>query len=298
MAKGTKKDGSKEQKQKKKRAAALTAKTADRHALYQIAVQAPEFDVELLEKTFKRRVRRSPMSLREDFCGTALLCSHWVKSHRARTATGIDIDRSVLAWGEEHNLAPLGDAASRVTLIQGDVREARTEKHDIVCAFNYSYWYFKERAVMRRYFESVKKALAPDGIFILDLFGGWEAVQVLEEERKCKGFRYVWDQAAFNPITYDFKAKIHFRFKDGSKLEPAFSYDWRMWTLPELRDLLEEAGYVNIECLWEEEDEKGEGTGVFRPRKRVRQDPAYNAYLVASLPGAPAPGKKRAKARS
>lgn len=284
---------------KKKRDATLTAKSADRHLLYQKAVQAPDFDVELLEKTFRRRVGRTPKALREDFCGTALLCSEWVSSRADRTATGIDIDRAVLGWGREHNITPLGEeAASRVTLIEGDVREERKQPHDIVCAFNYSYWYFKERAMMRAYFESVKSALVPDGLFFIDLFGGWEAGQILTEERKCKGFRYVWDQAYFNPITSDFKAHIHFKFKDGSKISPAFSYDWRMWTLPELRELLEEAGYANIECLWEQEDEDGEGTGEFRPRKRVRNDPGYNAYLVASLPGAPAPEKKKKKKKT
>ena len=283
-------------KSKTKRGAPLTAKTADRHVLYQLAVQAPEFDVELLEKTFRRRVGRTPTTLREDFCGTALLCSEWVSSREDRTATGIDIDKSVLAWGLEHNITPLGEeAASRITLIEGDVREERREPHDIVCAFNYSYWYFKERAMMRAYFESVKSGLAPDGLFFIDLFGGWEAVQVLSDERKYKGFRYVWDQASFNPINRDFKAHIHFKFKDGSSISPAFTYDWRMWTLPELRDVLEDAGYVNIECLWEEEDEDGEGTGEFRPRKRVGHDPAYNAYLVASLPEGPAPKKKPKK---
>lgn len=291
MAKGT----TKRKRDTKKSKAPLTAKNADRHLLYQIAVQAPDFDVELLEKVFRRRVGRSPRTLREDFCGTALLCAEWVKSHEERTATGIDIDRAVLAWGKKHNIEPLGEAASRVTLVRGDVREPRSEKHDIVCAFNYSYWYFKERSTLLGYFRAVKEGLAPDGIFIIDLFGGWEAVQVLAEERKYDGFRYVWDQAAFNPITHDFKAHIHFRFKDGSKLEPAFSYDWRMWTIPELRDLLDEAGYENIECLWEDEDENGEGSGVFRPRKKVGNDPAYNAYLVASPAGAPTPASKRSR---
>lgn len=267
----------------KKKKEPLTAKTADRHVLYQIAVQAPDFEVELLDRHFRRRVGRKPLSLREDFCGTALLCSEWVKSDPKRTATGIDIDRSVLAWGRKHNIAPLGDDAARVTLIRGDVREPREQPHDIVCAFNYSYWYFKDRATLRGYFEAVKKGLAPDGLFFIDLFGGYEAVQVLEEERKYPGFRYVWHQAAFNPITHDFKAHIHFHFKDGSKIRPAFTYDWRMWTIPELRELLEEAGFTDIECLWEDEDEDGEGTGVFRPRTKVINDPAYNAYLVAGL---------------
>lgn len=279
---------------KKKAATRLTAKTADRHVLYQVAVQAPDFEVEMLDDHFKRRVGRKPLTLREDFCGTALLCAEWVKSKKTRTATGIDIDESVLGWGREHNIAPLGEDASRVTLIQGDVRERRPEKHDIVCAFNYSYWYFKDRAMLRGYFEAVREGLAPDGLFFIDLFGGYESVQVLQEERKYKGFTYVWDQAMFNPITHDFKAHIHFKFKDGTKLKPAFTYDWRMWTIPELRELLEEAGYRSVECLWEDEDEDGEGTGVFRPQTKVTNDPAYNAYLVAGMSD-PIPREKKKK---
>lgn len=281
---------------KRKGAEKLTAKTADRHVLYQKSVQAPDFDVELLHKHFRRRVGRKPLSLREDFCGTALLCGEWVASDDARTATGIDIDRSVLAWGKKHNLEPLGEEAyGRIRLIEGDVRERRRAKHDIVCAFNYSYFYFKDRATMRGYFEAVKDGLADDGLFFLDLFGGWEAQQELEEERKQKGFRYVWHQASFNPITHDFKAHIHFRFKDGSELRKAFTYEWRLWTIPELTELLHEAGYRHVECLWEEEDEDGEGSGDFRPRRKVTNDPGYNAYLVASLTDPPAKAKKPKK---
>lgn len=274
--------GKKDAKRKKDRPA-LTARNADKHILYEKTVQAPDFDVDLLTDVFKRRVGRKPMSLREDFCGTALLCAEWVKSHEERTATGVDLDAGVLAWARAHNIDPLGPAKSRVRLIRGDVRVPRSDPHDIVCAFNYSYFYFKDRPTMRGYFEAVQEGLAPDGLFFIDLFGGWEAQQVLEEERKYKDYRYVWHQAAFNPITHDFKAHIHFRFKDDSMLREAFTYEWRLWTIPELRELLEEAGFRHIECLWEEEDEDGEGTGVFRPRKKVVNDPGYNAYLVASL---------------
>lgn len=293
MAKGSKKKASKRPSTKKK--VALDATTADRHALYQLSVQAPEFEVELLGTNFEQRAGRAARTLREDFCGTALLCAEWVKSDDARHATGIDIDGEVLAWGREHNLAPLGDAAARVNLIEGDVREPRSEKYDIVCAFNYSYWYIKDRPTLLAYFRSVKDALEPGGLFFLDLFGGWEAVQVMEEERKYKDFRYVWDQASFNPIDHAFVANIHFRFKDGSALEPAFTYDWRMWTLPELRDLLEEAGFATIECLWEDENDVGEGTGEYRPQTKVRNDPAFNAYLVAGLPRAARPKAKTKK---
>jgi SAM-dependent methyltransferase len=274
--------------------AKLTAANADRHRLYEETVQNTDFDVDLLTGLFRRRVGGKPLSLREDFCGTARLCAEWVGSDPERRATGIDIDRSVLAWGREHNIAPLGDAAERVTLVHGDVREGPADRFDVVVAFNYSYFCFKDRATLRGYFESVKPALNDGGLFVIDLFGGYEAGQVLEEERKYKGYRYVWHQAAYNPITADFKAHIHFRFKDGTAIEPAFTYDWRLWSIPELRELLEEAGYRHIECLWEDEDEDGEGTGEFRPRRRVINDPGYNAYLVASLTDPP-PKKARKK---
>jgi SAM-dependent methyltransferase len=267
---------------KKKTPPKYTARTADKHVLYEKSVQNTDFEVDLITAVFKRRVGRRPMTLREDFCGTALLCGEWVSSDDKRRATGVDIDKSVLSWGKEHNIEPLGeDAAARVTLVRDDVRSISRTKFDAIVAFNYSYYCFKDRATLRSYFEAARKNLKPDGLFFMDLFGGYESCQVIEETRRYNGFRYVWHQAAYNPITGDFKAYIHFRFPDGTALEKAFTYDWRMWTIPELRELLTEAGFEDIECLWEGEDEDGEGNGDFRPKKRADWDPAYNAYLVS-----------------
>lgn len=282
-------------KGKKGKKTALTAKTADRHALYQESVQAPEFEVDLAASYFERRVGRKALSLREDFCGTALLCAEWVRSHPSRTATGVDIDPDVLAWGVEHNITPLGDDAERVSLLEQDVREPGGEPHDVLMALNYSYFYFKTRDALRAYFEVAKSHLKPDGLFFLDLFGGWESQQELEEERKLKGFRYVWDQASYNPITAAFLGHIHFRFRDGSELKKAFTYDWRLWTIPELRELLNEAGFSHVEVLWEDEDEDGEGTGTYRPRKKVGNDPGFNAYLLASVETPPRKKLKKQK---
>ena len=276
---------------KKKRT--LTAKTADRHVLYQQAVQAADFEVDLASKMFKKRVGRKALTLREDFCGTALLCAEWVKSDPERTATGVDIHPPTLAWGREHNIAPLGDDAGRVTLVEGDVRDPGGEPHDVLMALNYSYFCFKTRDALRAYFEVARSHLAPDGLFFCDLFGGWESQQELEEERKLGGFRYVWHQAAFNPITADFLAHIHFLFKDGSRLKKAFTYDWRLWTIPELTELLHEAGFGHVEVLWEDEDEDGEGSGTYRPRKKVTNDPGFNAYLLASVDVPPRKREKR-----
>ena len=87
----------------------LTAKTADRHILYQRSVQEPSAELDFIDRVYKLLYERKAESLREDFCGTALLCAAWVKSRKERTATGVDIDPKVLAWGKEHNVAPLSD---------------------------------------------------------------------------------------------------------------------------------------------------------------------------------------------
>jgi hypothetical protein len=262
----------------------LTAKTADKHALYQRAVQAPDFEVELAARLFRRRAKRKGLSLREDFCGSALVCAAWVKSDPDRTATGVDLDASVLAWGLTHNIEPLGEGADRVTLLREDVRAQLTgARHDIVMAFNYSYFCFKTREELRGYFAATRSHLADDGMLLLDFFGGWEAPCELVEVRKIRGFEYVWERASFSPRTAGLRAHIHFRFPDGSELTNAFTYDWRLWTLPELLELLDEAGFGRVEVLMEDEDHDGRGDTTYRPRRDIPNDPLYEGYLLARV---------------
>ena len=85
---------SKKTKQDKKRAAKepKQARLADKYACYEAAVQSPEADVPLLNKIFKSAYGRKPETLREDFCGTALLCCEFVKLNRDNKAIGVDLD--------------------------------------------------------------------------------------------------------------------------------------------------------------------------------------------------------------
>jgi SAM-dependent methyltransferase len=281
---------------KKKRR--LTAATADRHRLYEKTVQNPEFELDLLDRCYRLRVGRAPRSMREDFCGTALLSREWVRGSEDRAALGVDLDRKTLAWAREHNLEPYADElGDRMILREGDVRTRGDDRHDILCALNFSYMCFKTRDALRHYFEVARHHLAEDGVFVMDLFGGWEAQQVIEEERKYRGYRYVWEQSVYNPIDASIKAHIHFRFPDKTELRRAFSYDWRLWTLVELQELLREAGFAHVDVLWEDEDEDGEGTGVYRPRRKARNDPGFISYLVASERVPPRRRKAKAKKR-
>lgn len=262
-------------------AAKYTAKTADKHELYQLSVQAPEHELGFIERAYKKLYGKKPVSLREDFCGTALFCATWVQSDANRVATGVDISKPTLAWGRARNIEPLGAAAAaRVTLLSEDVRLRRKARFDVINAMNFSYSVFRTRDEMRGYFESVRHGLGTKGMFVLDAYGGWDSQQPMREPRKvAAGFTYVWDQNKYCPISHEILNYIHFEFKDGSKLERAFTYAWRYWTLPELQELLKEAGFQHVDVHWDvapdDEEEK------YKVLTRAENQPGWLAYLVA-----------------
>lgn len=261
-----------------------TASTADKYVLYQQAVQSAEQDIAFLVETYRALKQSEPQHFREDFCGTCLLSAEWVKQGETYTAESYDIDSEPLVWGQVNNLKPLGQIAGRITQYQEDARCSSRQAPDIRCAQNFSYWIFKTRAEMLDYFSGVCKDLAKDGIFVVDLHGGPESIQELEEETEMddKSFTYVWDQDCINPITGEAKLHIHFRFPDGTELTDAFTYEWRLWGLPELRELLFDAGFSEVDCYWEGTDEDGEsGNGVFTKSDQGEACLSYVAYLVA-----------------
>lgn len=270
-------------KQKKHRKKVSTAETVDKHKLYEESVQNAEFETEFVAGIYIKSRNREARFLREDFCGTANAACEWVRRHPANTAVGIDLDPSVLSWGQKHHVEQLQPGQSaRISLLNQDVLHARTEPADIALAMNFSYWCFKTRKLLGEYFRRVHGSLKDDGIFFLDAFGGYEAYEEMEEETEYDDFTYVWDQAQYNPVTGDMKAHIHFRFPDGSELSPAFTYDWRLWSLPEIRELLGEAGFGNItvyDQVWDYEAD--EATDEFVPVEKMDADPAWVVYLAA-----------------
>lgn len=261
----------------------FTARTADKHALYQLAVQSPVEDVDFLARVYRSLRGADALHLREDFCGTALLCTAWVRGRNQRTAEGFDISRATLRWGRAYNFPSLGERAQRIRLHARDVRAPSAQRPDLRCAQNFSYFVFKRRSELLDYFARARRDLAPRGIFVLDIYGGPDAMEEEEEEREIEaGFTYVWDQRRYVPATGDYEAHIHFRFRDGSQLRRAFSYDWRLWTLPEVKDVLHDAGFRNVDSYWEGTDAAGEGgNGIFRRSQRGENCPAWVTYLVA-----------------
>ncbi len=270
-----------------------SAATADKYELYQKAVQSPEGDVPFLQRMFERERGRRALRLREDFCGTAYLSSVWIAQSPAHTAEGYDIDPEPVAWGLEHNFARAqasqGRSKARARQLPSperfefhlkDVRAPSLRPVDLRVAFNFSYWIFTERAELVRYFEKARESLVSDGIFCLDLYGGWEATQEMVETRRCGGFTYVWDQRRYHPGTGEYLTQIRFRFPDKTELK-AFDYRWRYWTLNEIRDALVDAGFSEVHTYFEGTTSKGEGDGVFRRGTRGENCEAWLCYLVA-----------------
>jgi hypothetical protein len=269
-------------KKKKRRKKPTMAQRADRHVLYEHSVQAVDFEVEFLEKTFRQIRGRRPKTLREDFCGTAAAACEWVKVRSDHRAVAVDIDPHVLEWGRENHVARLKPGArKRIELLNANVLDAKTPQVDMLVAFNFSYWIFEQREVLRRYFETARSALKKNGLFFIDAYGGYEAFEEQEEETEYDDFTYVWDQAYYDPITGHAECHIHFRFPDGSELEKAFSYQWRLWTIPELLELLVEAGFRRPTVYWQGADEDGEPNGDFFPAEHGEADAAWIVYIVA-----------------
>jgi SAM-dependent methyltransferase len=260
-----------------------TAATADPHVLYQESVQDPEGDAAFFSRFFKRYTGAELRSFREDFCGTAVLSCHFIKRHRDNRALGVDLSARTLAWGRRHNVRKLLDSEQqqRLRLVRADVRTVRRPQVQLTAALNFSYSVFHARSELAEYVTSAYAALQPGGVLMLDAWGGSEAMEIESERRRLKGFTYVWDQHDFDPVTHRIDCRIHFEFRDGTRLRNAFRYDWRLWTLPELRELFAGAGFDDVHVLWEGTDSRTwSGNGVFRRVQRGEVCPAWIAYVV------------------
>lgn len=265
----------------------------DRHLLYSAAVQSVEADVDFVEETFEAKRGRKPVTLKEDFCGTAVLSCEWIGRNDERRAIGVDLDAATLQWSRENYVPKLGEAESRLTLLEKNVNDITEPKVDAVAAFNFSYGVFKTRAELLRYFKTARASLADDGILFIDSFGGQESVGELSEKRRIEpekawngvevpAFTYIWDQVRFNPVDHHILCKIHFKLADGTKLNEAFVYDWRLWTLPELQELMIEAGFKSTEVYIEGWDEEEDDTdGIFERQTYFENQEGWVAYVIA-----------------
>ena len=282
-------------KKQPKRRGWMTAATADRHDLYERAVQEPNSEIDFVDRAFKERHGRLPRTMREDFCGTAYSSCTFVARRATNWAVGVDLCRRTLEWGmQRHGLRLKPAQRKRMQWVEGDVRQAGTTPVDVLSAMNFSYYIFKTRPALVEYLRAALRNVAPGGIIVMDAYGGHDSFSVQSEERNLDGYTYHWDTAKYNPITGEVLNHIHFEFPDGTWLRKAFTYDWRLWTLPEIQEALVDAGFVKPCVYWEGTDHRtGGGNGVFRKAKVGEACAGWIAYVVAERPAGPKARKPR-----
>ncbi len=265
----------------------------DLHRLYEAAVQNVDTDLDIGKRIYRKHRKKNPRRVREDFCGTAKLAARWVERNSENEAWGIDFHQPTLDWGIQHNLSRLSQKQQRrVHLLCGDVLKTKTPKVDMAFALNFSFCVFKQRETLRNYFKQVAEALEDDGIFVTDIYGGTESVTAKSDDvreipgftaadgRSVADFEYLWEQAEYNPITHETVCHIHFKVPGYGAINKAFTYHWRLWTLPEIQEIMIEAGFAKTEVYLHDFDDEGESDEIFRLRTRYENVQGWVAYVV------------------
>lgn len=260
-----------------------------KYELYERAVQSPDVHVDWYGGWYKDLRGKQARVLREDFCGTYAVCCEWVKLRPENTAIAVDLDPEPLSYGRRVHAAKLDpEQRKRIQVLNQNVLSVTKPQADLISASNFSFNVFFERSTLVEYFRCALKSLRNDGIIVLEMAGGPGMIektkdrQVIRDKKKPK-FQYIWDQKSFDPISHEVNYAIHFKFLEGPRngeiLQDAFTYHWRLWTIPELRDALAEAGFSRSVIYWET-THKGEGTGEYALADKGTNDHSWVAYIV------------------
>lgn len=254
-----------------------------KYKLYESSVQNHDADIEFINKQYKKFFNRAPLTFREDFGGTAAMACDWVKQSPEHKAWAIDLDPEPIKYGVENHYTKLNDEQKeRMKYVEGNVLTDYEFKSDITVAFNFSYFIFKKRNDLVEYFTKVREGLGEEGVFFVDIFGGTEARQELEEETEHDNHTYFWDCDSYNPLTEEVLYYIHFKtHNDGVMYKKVFTYDWRMWSVGEIKDAMLDAGFSKVVTFWEGTEEDGSGDGEFYISSDEENCESWVTYLAA-----------------
>ncbi len=138
----------------------------DKHWYYEKSVQNPSNEVEFFNEKYEELRGKKPLTLREDFCGTAAISCAWADQSPEHFAWGIDLDPDPIEYGKNTHYAKLDEVSQkRMEYIEGNVLNSGSPKTDICFAFNFSYFIFKKRSELLEYFKAAKEAIKDDGVF-------------------------------------------------------------------------------------------------------------------------------------
>lgn len=259
--------------------------TWDKFSLYELCAQNPPRDARLLRAIHADAARAPrlsepgssrPLTLGEDFCGTAALSRAWCALSPGFRAVGIDIDTPTLARATR-----LSAGTPNLTLLCADVLRARA-RADLIAVLNFSIGEIHDRAGLLKYLKRCRARLNPGGVFICDIYGGADCfetglidqgIKLPRDHPAGKGgdrILYSWEQRSADPLTARVVNAMHFEVRPGRPAAPrrnsrssrsastaaeqratpkplvlinAFVYHWRLWSIPELRDAMHEAGF-------------------------------------------------------
>jgi SAM-dependent methyltransferase len=260
-------------------------------ALYRHAVQHPAAEVALCQRVYGHYNRRKRATLlREDFAGTCAVAAEWVRTDEDHRAMAVENHGPTARWAQRHAVRALGERAGDLLLFEADVLDVASPKVDIVVALNFSVLIYHDRPCLLAYLRHARRSLRPGGVLVVDVFGGPGARRAASQSRVVRpaadsGLRpygYTWEQRNFDAVTGRIDCRIHFDYPGWARHASAFKYDWRLWGLPELTDLMIEAGFDRAEVWLDRFDPaRGRSDGYFRP---VRSSPAredWVAYVAA-----------------
>lgn len=220
----------------------MTQPDLDKYACYEACVQSPADLVPLLRAIHGA----DPRVLAEDFAGTAALSLAWVER--------VDGGRAIAT---DHDPAPLGRHPGHARVLRRvcDVLDAG-DVADVLFVGNFSIGYHHTRADLLAYLRHARGRLEAGGSLVCDTYGGESAFLTGAVHRLHPGpgattIRYTWEQRAADPLTGRVLDVLSFRVERAGtivqELPDAFVYDWRLWSVPELRDAMIEAGFTTTE---------------------------------------------------
>ncbi|CAG0954443.1 hypothetical protein PHYC_00382 [Phycisphaerales bacterium] len=247
---------------KGRRAKAMPGRPLDRFDLYELCVQAPMLMARFLGAVHGRK----PLVLREDFSGGGALCKAWVRAGivlpqgggagSARRRGAPTPPRSAIAV--DLDAAPLRrlKGFDRIHTIRADVRKVH-DRADIIAALNFPLGYFYSRDELVHYLRLSRRRLNPRGVFVGDIYGGEGAFELCSKSRDLRGLageeiEYTWEQREADVVSGRVFNAIHFTVRNDGASKPrtvrdAFTYDWRLWSIPELTDAYHDAGFKAVE---------------------------------------------------
>jgi len=252
----------------------------DRYDLYELSVTAP-----VPTARFLRAVHGgNPRVLREDFSGSGALSRGWVSQDPSARAIAVDADPEPLARLK-------GQTA--IKTVAKDVMKA-AEKADVIAATNFPVGYWHTRKALVAYLAHARSCLNRSGVLVCDTYGGADAFTAPHSTsaslRTPEGLRvkYTFEQVSADAATGRVLDALHFhlpaqRGRKARTLRDAFVYDWRLWSIPELRDAMLDAGFRSVDVY----DRLGDaldqdGNAYVRPlTPDDRLDDNYVVYVAA-----------------